>query len=81
MAGWQIAAFLGGTTGIALGMLAFFVVPEICEPVVQPFLMVELGSYNCFGVGEASRAEWALYIGGAAAVIVAGIKYLTKKPA
>jgi hypothetical protein len=78
MTAWQIAAALGGTAGLALGFLAFFVVPDLCEPVVVSPLMIEVG-YNCFGVGEASRAEWALYLGGAAALIVAGVKALTQK--
>jgi ABC-type amino acid transport system permease subunit len=73
-----VIEFILSTPFVTQLFFAFFVVPELCEPVVVPPLMIEVG-YNCFGVGEASRAEWALYIGGVAALIVAGVKAVTQK--
>jgi hypothetical protein len=78
MAIWQLVAVAGGTTGMVLGLGAYFLIPEMCEPVTLPGLGLVL-EYNCFNAGAASRAEWSFYIGGLAALVAAGISAVTKK--
>jgi hypothetical protein len=75
MVGWQIAGAAGGVAGFGLGAIAYLFIPDVCTPATPPLFL----DYDCFGAGAASRGEWGLYIGGAAALLVGGVTALTRK--
>ena len=77
MGNWlAVAGALGGSLGLVIGLGFYYFLPQICEP--QTYLGLNLGEYDCFGLGFLSRREWALGLGGAVAIAGAVVTYLRK---
>lgn len=75
----KLASAIGGSAGAAVGLPLFWIVPDLCEPrSLSPATPGPLASltgaptlvygYDCFELGVYPLSEWALGLGGIAAL-------------
>jgi hypothetical protein len=71
----KVAGILGGSVGTVLGILVFFLVPDLCAPGHVAGIRLP-GLYDCFGMGTLSQVEWGAGIGGLVGIGVGVAKWI-----